>query len=759
MVSAADGHVRAGRSIVTRSGGIARPVARAHSLPDSDVVPSDVAVGDVAVGEVLVRAWQALDRGRPDECRRLLASARASRGVERARVNCLAALSRCVSGDHRAAIAELTAVLPGLDGKWAANALVGRGTAAGYLLRLTDADADFAAAADIYRSVGEHRRAAACLHNRGFVALRAGDVALAVRRFDEAGLEPGRHPEALVDRAQALIVAGLTTDARALLTRASTLLAGRGAPLAETMLALAQCALRAGQPEVAARTANEAAAEFRRQGRPSWRAAARAVEVTARGGSVRVVRQVADECDRYGWAALAAELRVRSGHRSLWAAAAKGRHTGPARIRALGWLARAMLAQERCAVSAACRAGFAVARRDAGAGEYASALAEVGLRAALWGGQPRSILRWADRAVGRSGPARPQPDRPGPALGSAAQADAAGSAPVGGPFDNGLAAALAALRSATVAGAAGRVRRLERQIRTIDATHTPAAAEREWTFAELFDALGDRILVRFVAQDGRIHRVSCMDGQVRGGEVGGGQIRGGAVCGGEIRGSTGNGADRELVVVPAPTMWSALPSWPGRAVSIAPSVGAWLRACRADAPGTGGVWLAGPGLRHAAREARSLQGRHGGELRVGRAATAATAMAAMDGADLVHIAAHGRFRAAQPLFSSVELSGGPLFGYDVRRLVRPPRRVVLAACDAGRAVARSGGEAVGMALAFLYAGTATVIASTRTVPDRLTTPVVTALHDGLARGLGPARALAEAQTRHGELGFICLGAG
>jgi CHAT domain-containing protein len=229
--------------------------------------------------------------------------------------------------------------------------------------------------------------------------------------------------------------------------------------------------------------------------------------------------------------------------------------------------------------------------------------------------------------------------------------------------------------------------------------------------------------------------------------------------------------DRPLVVVPAggghEVPWAALPSCAGRAVSVAPSVSTWLRSVSASPrsggrvrPRSGGrVWIAGPRLRHAAAEARSLQAAHGGQLLVGRQAKVACALAAMDGAELVHIAAHGRFRDDQPLFSAVDLADGPLFGYDVQRLRRPPRMVVLSACDAGRSVVHPGGEMMGLATALLRAGTSTVVASVLPVPDRQAVGLVTRLHAGLRGGLGPAAALAAAQVEHGHLGFVCFGAG
>jgi CHAT domain-containing protein len=64
-----------------------------------------------------------------------------------------------------------------------------------------------------------------------------------------------------------------------------------------------------------------------------------------------------------------------------------------------------------------------------------------------------------------------------------------------------------------------------------------------------------------------------------------------------------------------------------------------------------------------------------------------------------------------------------------------------------------------MAAALLRCGTATVIASVLPVPDRQAVALVTDLHAGLARGLGPAAALGAAQARHGDLGFVCFGSG
>ena len=54
-------------------------------------------------------------------------------------------------------------------------------------------------------------------------------------------------------------------------------------------------------------------------------------------------------------------------------------------------------------------------------------------------------------------------------------------------------------------------------------------------------------------------------------------------------------------------------------------------------------------------------------------ATAARVLDAIDGARVVHFAAHGTFRADSPLFSALRLDDGPLTVYDLERLYRGAR--------------------------------------------------------------------------------------
>jgi CHAT domain-containing protein len=337
------------------------------------------------------------------------------------------------------------------------------------------------------------------------------------------------------------------------------------------------------------------------------------------------------------------------------------------------------------------------------------------------------------------------------------------------------------LRSAIAAHASSsRVRRLEQQVRALDLAGSGTRhTSGDWTFPALFAALGNTALVAFIVHNRQFFAVSVIDGRCRFHRLGKESAVNAAVrslrFGAQVSASAAERrsaaeldalllrpiatGDRPLVLVPVGSLhavpWAALPSCHGRPVSVTPSIGGWLT--EPVQQGTGRVWIAGPRLRHAAEEARSLHDTHGGHLLTGRSATVAAALAALDGADLVHIAAHGRFREDQPLFSSVELADGPLFGYDIQRLRTPPRMVVLSACDTGRTAVWPGGDALGMAAALLRCGTSTVVASVLPVPDRRVVGFVTALHAGPADS--PAAALAAAQRQHGHLGFVCFGAG
>ncbi len=222
--------------------------------------------------------------------------------------------------------------------------------------------------------------------------------------------------------------------------------------------------------------------------------------------------------------------------------------------------------------------------------------------------------------------------------------------------------------------------------------------------------------------------------------------------------------DRELVVVPTGPLyavpWGSLPSLRGRPVAVAPSATAWLSATRADA-GDGHVVLArGPHLTEAVTEETALATTYPNATKLtGAAATVDAVLAAMDGASVVHLAAHGEHEPTNAMFSRLELADGPLFAHELSRLAHPPRHVVLAACELAMAHIRPGDEALGFAGGLLASGVRTVVAASCRVGDAAAAATVVDYHARLAAGDRPSVALAVAvAVDPSHRPFICMGA-
>ena len=224
-------------------------------------------------------------------------------------------------------------------------------------------------------------------------------------------------------------------------------------------------------------------------------------------------------------------------------------------------------------------------------------------------------------------------------------------------------------------------------------------------------------------------------------------------------------ASAPLLIVPTGALhalpWAALPSLRGRPLAVAPSLATWCDlAARLRSQRRKTALVAGPRLRHAAREVRELGAlRPGATALDGKAATAEATLAALDGAAIAHLACHGRFRADSPLFSSLELADGRLNVYELQRLRRAPELVVLSACDLALSQTHPGDELLGLAAALLGMGTRTIVASVVPVPDAAARRLMLAFHQHLLAGLSPAAALARAQARARTAGFVCLGKG
>jgi CHAT domain-containing protein/tetratricopeptide (TPR) repeat protein len=527
-----------------------------------------------------------------------------------------------------------------------------------------------------------------------------------------------------------------------------------------------------------------------------------------------------------GWVVPALDARLMVGRialalgdfrraRTELALASQARYRGPIELRARAWHAEALLRRvsgNRRGASGAVRAGLRMLeqhRTALGATElrahvtaHAEDLAALGLRLAAESRRPERLFVWAERW--RATSLRLHPVRP--------------------PDDGELAAAMVRLRQ--VVGELERVTvdrgdtapllheqaELERRIRNrMRHARGPAFVDQAPpSLAAVQHQLGDRVLVEMVNLDDRLHAVAVDAGRATLHDLAAhpevqhelvhlrSALRRLAHRHGSARSleaaaqSVDHGlrrldellvapvrariAGRPLVMVPTGALhalpWPMLPSLATTAVTVSPSATFW---CRADSHADQDrrrriVLIAGPHLPHGALEVEALaRGYRGAAERiVGPEATVDAVKASLHGAGLAHLAAHGVFRADNPLFSSIELADGHLAVYDLEALERTPRTMVLSACDSGLSSVHPGDEIMGLAATLFRLGTCALIASVIPVPDDATRALMLALHDGLRRGRRPADALARAQARidptqpdmiAARAGFVCFGSG
>ena len=210
--------------------------------------------------------------------------------------------------------------------------------------------------------------------------------------------------------------------------------------------------------------------------------------------------------------------------------------------------------------------------------------------------------------------------------------------------------------------------------------------------------------------------------------------------------------------------WGLLPSFVGRPVSVSSSVTAAMssvgRPSRAYLRGV--LAVSGPDVPGGADEAAAVAGMHAGaHLLVGAEATGEAVLGQMPQGGLLHIAAHGHHEPDSPLFSSVQLADGPLYGYDIAPSPALPDHVVLSSCDVGRSDDRPGGEPLGLAAALLRSGVSTVVAGISRISDEVAAAAMLVYHERLLAGDGPAVALAVAISGTADVPapLTCFGAG
>lgn len=137
-----------------------------------------------------------------------------------------------------------------------------------------------------------------------------------------------------------------------------------------------------------------------------------------------------------------------------------------------------------------------------------------------------------------------------------------------------------------------------------------------------------------------------------------------------------------------------------------------------------------PGAREEARGvAKALAPAMHTELLLGDAATATAVRAALPGAAILHYAGHGEAAGGDSLRSALPLAGGTrLRAGDVLAMGAVPGVVVLAGCETGAGDAAAPGETLGLAQAFVLAGSRAVLAAARPVSDEGARALATHLH-------------------------------
>ena len=691
------------------------------------------------------------------------------------------------------------------------------------------AGADFARAEELLATSGQELEYAKARHNRGLTALIRGDLPEALTYFDEAGNRYHTLGENIlelaIDRCSALLAAGLAVEAE---REAGTAL-GRISPTgtityraAELLFAAATAALAAGNAADARQRARRAHRQFQAQQRTLWEARASLVLAEARYAAgehspalLRCAEGVAVrlEASRAGEAMQAHLLagRIALSRGSVAQAdphlerAAASRRRGPPLPRSVAWLARALQADARGDARAtvmACGRGLDALEEHQmrlGATElraygtaHGAELATLAQRDALRRGDIRRLLFWSERWRATALAVRSTPSRE----------------------DKELAAELEALRSVSrllgeTEMAASRRHALERERRRLEAavqartrrlpgSHKPG--EGDFSLDELSAELGPNTLIELVTVDDVLHVIIVKGRRVRLHTVGNiperdvqmnrfvlrrlahrpsqpeGELmlnHSGTRLESALLGSAATElGDGPVVVIPPARLgavpWTLMPSLRDRVVTVAPSASAWLRARRMRPPSPRRVALVvGPGLATIGAEVAPLRSRYPEAVVHGHgSATADHVLSALDGAWLAHIAAHGTFRADNPMFSSILLDDGPLTVHDFERLGRAPYQMILAGCDSGVAAPVGADELLGLVSSLGPLGAAGIVASVVPVNDIAAVPLMLALHDALQRGATLPEALQAARRAVGDdplakataHSFIALGA-
>lgn len=778
---------------------------------------------------VLAQSWTAFERAGWAAAEQVLAVAtQQALDMQRADLVALCHMQGATMlgrhGDLAGALARMRSAETGIEllpVEQQARLLLNRGTLACELMELDQARDDLDRSAALAHTAGDPALEFMARHNEGWVEYLRGDLPAALRLMNAADamtVDVSRGV-ANLDRARALLEAGLVSEAAEVLALALEITAadGSGQTLGEIELALARTSLLLGDEKASARWAAQARRRFRSRDSGPWRRRAQLAELEADevrrldpGRTLRLATALAGSAASHGERQvssvahlIAADAALQVGDTTHAGAAYRQAralvHSAslPTRLHARlvgARLAAATSPARSTRILAEAADDLASAQHGASSLDLRTALAVHAGRLALLdfelgfaSGSVASLFsrteRW--RAVSDRVPlVRP-------------------------PSDDEAAGLLARLRRVTEElrtspAPASDERRgseataLERRLRSLDWARSggdgpPSLPLRPLGYADTLRRVrargavlatylpyrGDLYAVVLGPGKGRVHRLAPV-GEV---ERLVARVRADVEAAalptlGPVRrtvdeslradlaqldrvllgwpddrrsGARPTPPPERLVVVPNNTItavpWGMLPSRLGLATTVARSATSWAGAPDAAVVRPRVAAMAGPDLREGVREVRSVGAMYTGAtvLEPPQCTTAALRQVASTH-DLVHIAAHGRHHYQSPMFSSLRMSDGPAFGYEVPSALIAASHVVLSACEVGRATIRPGDETLGLTALLLSLGVRTVVAAVSKVPDDVAATTMIAYHQLLSQGVEASTALAQASA-------------
>jgi CHAT domain-containing protein len=143
-------------------------------------------------------------------------------------------------------------------------------------------------------------------------------------------------------------------------------------------------------------------------------------------------------------------------------------------------------------------------------------------------------------------------------------------------------------------------------------------------------------------------------------------------------------------------------------------------------------------------EAKQVAEVSGGQVLLGKAASAETVRQACPGQQVIHLACHSVFRPENPWLSAIQLGDGWLGATEIARLDLDGALVVMASCSSGQQGNAGEDELLGLPRALLSAGATAIVMNLWPVDDSVSVGLMSHFHSLLATQ-PPRAALRSAQ--------------